>query len=125
MGSAALRNSRVQGNQVVPPVGAVKPVSFTQTIASAGTVATIYVPFSNKAVRVHGGWVTSSANDAFFIRAAVSANFQLNFRGLANQMNTLNIPVGGVAVSSTNSALVVDVGTAATALTGTIFISED
>ena len=110
---------------VLPPFTEPRAIAISSTIASAGTVATLFLPRSGTRFRIHGGWVTLSAADNVFLRAVGSAQFQWNGRGAVNTPISLSAPPGGTACGSANVSLVLDVGAAATAVTGTIFVSEE
>lgn len=130
MGTPAFLNSRAHAvpasSQPVtyahPPVRA---LAFSTTVASAGTVATLYLPAGGSRFRLHGGWVTPSAADTVFLRGVASAVFQWNGRGAANTPIPLQAPLGGTAAASANAALVLDAGAGGTIVTGTIFLSEE
>ncbi len=102
-------------------------IPFSVTVASVGTVQTVWVPSANSRFRVLGYTVTPSATDTFYLRAVASSAFQITLKGLANQAIQSPDVVGffGVACATNNMALVVDVGTAATAVSGTIFGTID
>ena len=105
-----------------PPV---KALAIVQTVASAGTAATVFVPSSGKRFRLHGGWLTPSAADSVTLRGVASAVFQWSTRSAANTTIPLNVPQGGTAAASANAGLVIDAGAGGTIVTGTIFISEE
>ena len=130
MGTRAYLNSRSHLGQsnavgVLPAFGEPRALAISTTVASAGTVATLFVPRDGSRFRVHGGWLTPSAADSVFLRGVASTMFQWNGRGAANTPIPMNAPMGGTACASTNAALVLDTGAGGTIVTGTIFISED
>ena len=130
MGTAKYLNSRVGPRATetqVHETAFVIPqrLSFSTTVASAGTVATLALPATGQRFRVLGGWVTPSAADTVFLRGVTSTNFQLNVRNVANGFCKLDIPPGGQAFASANAALVLDTGAGGTIVTGTIFYSEE
>ena len=130
MGTAAFLNSRahaVPANatpvlEAYPPV---KALAISTTVASAGTVATIYVPTAGTRFRFHSAFLTPSAADTVFLRSVASAVFQVNGRGAANTPFQIDAPPGGVRAASNNAALVLDAGAGGTIVTGTIFLSEE
>ena len=130
MGTAKFLNSQAHA---VPasstgqfPAGpATKTLSVSQAVASAGTVVTLMVPEVGKRFRIVGGWLTPSAADTITLRTPASVSFQLNVRSAANTLAPILLPPEGRSAASANLALVLDVGTAATIVTGTIFYSEE
>lgn len=140
MGSLAFRRntgqlvpSEAQPTAFVSPSGQRGPgaitviTPFSATIASAGTAATIWAPPAGSRFRILGYTITPSANDLIYIRAAASSALQITMRGLALQQIASPEVLGyfGVACATNNMALVVDVGTAATNVSGTIFGTID
>ncbi|MCR4340886.1 MAG: hypothetical protein NUW01_13485 [Gemmatimonadaceae bacterium] len=97
---------------------------FSVTIASAGTVATVWLPVAGRRFRVTGYNFTPSAADTVILRSVASAAFQVTHRAAANTPITVPDLRWGISCASANSALVVDAGTAATVVTGTIFGDE-
>lgn len=130
MGSRSYLQSRAHltpaGAQgVLPAFPEARALAIAQTVASAGTVATLFVPRTNTRFRIHGGWLTPSAADSVFLRGAASVTFQWNSRSAANTPIRLHAPDGGTACASSDIALVIDAGAGGTIVTGTIFISEE
>lgn len=130
MGTSKYRDSRAHAVQAgatatVDARPEIRAVTIAQTIASAGTIATLYVPPSGQRFRVRGGWLTPSAADTVILRGVASAAFQLNARCVQNGMWDIAVPDNGIACGSANSALVLDTGAGGTIVTGTIFVSDE
>ncbi len=134
MGVLAIRNANSGGESrqavIQTSTSGVKyptnPVAhpFSVTIASAGTVATVWSPAAGYRFRVTSYHITPSAADTIILRSVASAAFQVTHRAAANTPIVVPDLRWGVSCASANSALVVDAGTAATIVTGTIFGDE-
>lgn len=134
MGSLAIRSANSLGGpgMATHPVDArgikypanITAHAFSVTIASAGTVATAWLPATGRRFRVTSYVITSSAADTVFLRGVSSTNFLLTHKLAANSQLVVPDLRWGISCASANSALVVDAGTAATVVTGTIFGDE-
>ena len=97
---------------------------FAVTVASAGTVVTVWNPAAGYRFRVTGYHITPGAADTVILRSVASAAFQVTHRAAANTPIVVPDLRWGISCASANSALVVDTVTAGTTIAGTIFGDE-